>query len=175
MIDEIDKADTSVPNGLLEYLGQGTFSVPGFDEAVHARGPAPLVVLTTNEDRALPDAFVRRCVVLHLRVPDHEQWADLEPGSLAKWLCERGRAHFADLDEGVLQAAAEQLVDDRRALRAGGHCLPGLAEYIDLVAAVKQGRAAGDETSMEDIAQFVLRKHAEPWERADSRWRGHDE
>jgi len=158
LIDEIDKADSSVPNGLLECLGQRTFAVPGLGEPVRAKGIDPLVVLTTNEDRVLPDAFVRRCVVLHLRVDED---------GLVDWLMKRGRAHNPDpkdLDDDLLRQAAEQVERDRKAVRRAGFCPPGLAEYIDLLAAVKQSRAAGDGVEIEEIAEFVLRKHA------DSQW-----
>ncbi len=70
LLDEIDKADPAVPNGLLEALGQGQFQIPG-GTMVSATDSAcaPLVVVTTNEERALPDAFVRRCLVLQLGWP----------------------------------------------------------------------------------------------------------
>ncbi len=87
LIDEIDKAEADVPNGLLEALGAGRFNPHGRPEPVTAKGIAPLVVITTNEERALPDAFVRRCLVLHLRLPSNGV-------RLAKRLIERGRAHF---------------------------------------------------------------------------------
>ncbi len=65
LIDEIDKADSSVPNGLLEALGQGEFTTPWGDTIAAAKGAvSPLVVITTNEERSLPDAFIRRCLVL---------------------------------------------------------------------------------------------------------------
>ncbi|MEX1368622.1 MAG: MoxR family ATPase [Nannocystaceae bacterium] len=175
LIDEIDKADSSVPNGLLECLGQGTFSVPGLAHPVHATGPAPLVVLTTNEDRVLPDAFMRRCVVLHLRVPDPRQWKGLDDDELVKWLVKRGRAHFEDLEGELLEEAATQVQADRDAMRDRGSCPPGLAEYIDLLTAVHEGRAAGDDVRVQDIAGFVLRKHVEPWARHDSHLREWDE
>ncbi len=74
LIDEIDKADTDVPNGLLEALGAGQFSPQGRAEPVRIVEPFPLVVVTTNEERVLPAPFVRRCFVLHLELPDdHEE------------------------------------------------------------------------------------------------------
>jgi len=71
LLDEIDKCDPSVPNGLLEALGQGTFPVPKAPEvSLHAKGTKPLVIFTTNEERELPSAFLRRCFVLHIVVPE---------------------------------------------------------------------------------------------------------
>ncbi|MFV8753991.1 AAA family ATPase [Nannocystaceae bacterium ST9] len=165
LIDEIDKADSSVPNGLLEVLGQSTFSVPGFPEPVRASEPAPLIVLTTNEDRTLPDAFVRRCVVLHLRLPDWRRWPDeFGERSLAEWLAARGRAHFPELDEQVLQLAAKQVQRDREFVQSAGFCAPGLAEYINLLEAAIDvgGGVEGAMARIEAVARFVLHKHADP-------------
>ncbi len=162
LIDELDKADNSVPNGLLEVLGQGTFAVPGFPEPVHATGPAPLVMLTTNEERALPDAFIRRCVVLHLRVPDPDPARGESPARLIEWLVARGQAHFgARASEALLRAAAEQLALDRARVRAAGHCPPGLAEYVDLLAAALAGGAEAALERVRSLAPYVLHKHVE--------------
>ena len=70
LIDEIDKADTDVPNGLLEALGSGEFTPLGSRNAIKVKGEPPLVIITTNEERVLPNAFVRRCLVLRLKLPD---------------------------------------------------------------------------------------------------------
>ncbi len=162
LIDEIDKADSSVPNGLLECLGQSTFSVPAVEAPVSITGPHPLVILTTNEDRALPDAFVRRCVVLHLRLPDPEVWPHLQRDQLVRWLVDRGKAHFEDLETSLLERAAKQVVKDRSAVREAGFCAPGLAEYIDLLTVLVDGGVDGAEDRIEQLAPFVLRKHEDP-------------
>jgi MoxR-like ATPase len=74
LIDEIDKADTDLPNGLLETLGNGDFTIPYTGTAVRQsdESPPPLVVITTNEERELPPAFVRRCLVLPLSLPEED-------------------------------------------------------------------------------------------------------
>jgi MoxR-like ATPase len=154
LLDEIDKADTDVPNGLLEALGSGCFEPPGFTEPIHHREatPAPLVVITTNEERALPDAFLRRCVVLHLELPAE---------GLVPFLVGRGRAHFPDLPEPVLALSAEMLQEDRDALRGRGHALPGQAEYLDLVRAVARQRD-NEKSQLEllrEVRKFVYSKH----------------
>ena len=101
LINEIDKADAAVPNGLLDALGHGRFDVQG-REPVAMRGVRPLVAITTNEERALPDAFLRRCLVLHLALPDKE-------GELKEVLFRRGRAHFeaSRCADAVLHKAAD--------------------------------------------------------------------
>ena len=165
LIDEIDKAEADVPNGLLEALGAGSFHPQGCTEPVKATGIAPLVVITTNEERALPDAFVRRCLVLHLRLPSN-------PRKLAEHLIERGRAHFRrhnpPASATVLQRAAELLIADREIARENHWLpLPGQAEYLDLVRAVitRERTAEAQEALMEKVAEFVLKKHPDAFER----------
>lgn len=165
LIDEIDKAEADVPNGLLEALGAGSFHPQGCAEPVKASGKAPLVVITTNEERALPDAFVRRCLVLHLRLPS-------DPKKLAERLIERGRAHFRHhkppASDKMLQRAAELLIADREIARENHWLpLPGQAEYLDLVRAViaRERTAKAQEALMEKVAEFVLKKHPDAFQR----------
>lgn len=153
LIDEIDKADSDVPNGLLEALGGEEFTPPGC-ATVRASEPGPLVIITTNEERMLPDAFVRRCLVLHLKMPQDEKMID--------FLVSRGRAHFPTADEVTfLKPAAEQLVADRRATVSPK---PGVAEYLDLLRCVLQiavDRKESPEQLLKQLARFTTQKHAE--------------
>ena len=112
------------------------------------------MVITTNEERALPDAFLRRCSVLHLALPE-------EAGALIEALINRGRAHFPHCAAGVLQRAAQLLAKDRDELRRQDLAPPGLAEYIDLVQAVTEQRKdeAAQIALLDRIARFALRKH----------------
>jgi len=152
LIDEIDKADPSVPNGLLEALGQGTFSV--LERAmVSLHGgecPVPLIVITTNEERELPSAFVRRCVVLELNLPSPEE-------ELRTWLMRRGAAHFEGRPVlGLLEEATEALLEDRAKAQELRQPPPGLAEYIDLLRALD---ALGEAVSLQEIRKAVFEKH----------------
>jgi MoxR-like ATPase len=156
LIDEIDKTDSSVPNGLLEALGQGTFAVPRGNVSLHDAGPAPLVVITTNEERELPSAFVRRCMVLHILVPTVRE-------ELVDWLTKRGQAHFVGLSPSLLMEAANLLVNDRVAAQEQGLTPPGQAEYLDLLRAVTRLRTTEAEQAalLKTIAGFALKKHPE--------------
>lgn len=155
LIDEIDKAEPDVPNGLLEALGSGGFTPLGCAERVEMSNPPPLIAITTNEERVLPDAFVRRCVVLHLALPEDSK--ELEP-----LLVGRGRAHFKLADEEVLQQAAAIVARDRRtALDRMLKPLPGQAEYLDLLRAVIRRYPDDVEQQkqlLEAAANFVVRK-----------------
>jgi len=165
LIDEIDKTDPSVPNGLLEALGQGTFAVPRGKVSLHRAGPPPLIVITTNGERELPGAFVRRCMVLHIRLK--------KPGDgLAEWLIERGRTHFREHYSSLMSAedfttllasAAALVIRDRVLADAGGLAAPGQAEYLDLLRAVAVLPCPGGdrEALLRTISDFALKKHSE--------------
>jgi MoxR-like ATPase len=157
LIDEIDKADSDVPNGLLEALGAGCFTPQGMSDPVIIRGPAPLVIITTNEERALPDAFLRRCLVLQLELP-------AEDDALSDRLVARAQAHFRAQrpDPDVLREAVRQLIEDRRAaLKHQWRPVPGQAEYLDLVRAVLSlAETSADQLKLlEQIRPYLLQKH----------------
>ena len=158
LVDEIDKADASVPNGLLDALGNRCFAVPGVGTVRMDPACPPLIVLTTNEERALPDAFLRRCLVLQLALP-------AEPSALVAFLVGRGRAHYAAdrCGDAVLLRAAEMVAADRLEMRSREVAAPGLAEYVDLVG-VAVAQATTDAARLElldRVRKFALRKHPE--------------
>jgi MoxR-like ATPase len=153
LLDEIDKADPSVPNGLLDALGHGGFAVPGRQRVCVDSERPPLILLTTNEERGLSEAFLRRCLVLTLRFPEGDK--------LAPYLVKRGALHHPDLPESLLQEAAAMVARDRKELVAMGLAGPGLSEYLDLVAAVAGEGLTGEAraTLLSDVGAFILRKH----------------
>jgi MoxR-like ATPase len=71
LIDEIDKADLEFPNDLLHELDRMRFRVVETDEEVVAR-ERPVVIITSNNEKDLPDAFLRRCVFHFIEFPDQE-------------------------------------------------------------------------------------------------------
>ncbi len=71
LIDEIDKADIEFPNDLLLELDRMEFHVYETGETVRAN-KRPIVVITSNNEKELPDAFLRRCFFHYIRFPDHE-------------------------------------------------------------------------------------------------------
>lgn len=169
LLDEIDKADPDLPNGLLETLGQYQFSVPylsaqteSLKNPIQADPSRVLVVITTNEERELPTAFVRRCFVHTLSMENSKE--PVEEGidkSLEKrlaWLVERGRLHFgAAIDPNVYIEVARQLWrdhDDNPRQRYPA----GLAEYIDLLKILSTLPHTEQMRRLEKIAQFALAK-----------------
>ena len=153
LIDEIDKAEAELPNGLLETLGNGGFSVPWLNEAVRSAPdmPPPLVIITTNEERELPAAFVRRCLVLKLGLHSRDE------------LIARGKLHFGDAcSQAVYAEAAKQLMQDREALRNEGYAKPGQAEYLDMLRVIHTLWPDHNEQleNLQHIQEFALHKHA---------------
>ena len=71
LIDEIDKADIEFPNDLLQELDRMEFYVHETDETIRA-AVRPIVVITSNNEKELPDAFLRRCFFHYIRFPDAE-------------------------------------------------------------------------------------------------------
>lgn len=133
LIDEIDKSDADVPNTLLDVLGNRAFDVPMLKGRRIRSGDSswPLILITTNGERELPAAFVRRCAVLNLNPPDGDR-------ELKAWLLQRATAHppFRGLNQQVLDTAIEMVLDDRRAAFEAGYPPVGLAELVDLLQAV---------------------------------------
>jgi MoxR-like ATPase len=157
LIDEIDKAESDVPNGLLEALGSGEFTPSGWDSPITIRGEPPLVIITTNEERVLPDAFLRRCLVLHLEFPERQ-------AERIAFLTRRGRAHFGEqTSPGLLEEAAQQLLRDRNVAETEQLTpLPGQAEYLDLLRAVLTLEPNDPDKQKQlllSISRFALQKH----------------
>lgn len=158
LLDEIDKADSDLPNSLLEVLANGGFTLP-WGQALHEKpqaAAATLIIITSNEERELPSAFVRRCVCLHLVPP-----ADEHEEAFIAWLQSRAQAHFPTMDQEILRAAAAQVLKDRIACCSGLGARAGLAEYLDLLRALQS--IAPDDTALQTawlnrLAPYALRK-----------------
>ena len=180
LIDEIDKADPDLPNALLEVLANQGFTVPGGDQPVTCTPASrPLILITTNEERELPAAFLRRCLVLTLELPE-------EPAKLISHLVTLGQRHQvfqiqrglrsaqATCSEAVMREAAGELAKRRIEADRQGLYLPGTAEFLDLVGAlatlwpVPEGRTDNDAQQLAQLAtlrKFALRKDATPTRR----------
>ena len=135
LIDEIDKADLEFPNDLLWELDQMEFYIPETKETVRAK-QRPIVIITSNAEKELPDAFLRRCVFHYIEFPDQQQMEAIL------------RVHFDNLDEELVRQAltafywirdlrgiekkpsTSELVDWLRAMVAGGVDAERIVEEI---------------------------------------------
>jgi len=76
LIDEIDKADLDFPNDLLEELEDKQFSIPEISTVVKAQ-QSPLIIITSNRERTLPEAFLRRCIYYYIDFPNKERLTEI--------------------------------------------------------------------------------------------------
>jgi MoxR-like ATPase len=142
LIDEIDKADADIPNALLGVLGNRSFSVPMTTPPQTVQCERmPLVIISTNEEREMPPAFVRRCIVLNQNPPEAD-------AAFMAWLVARGQAHtHLRIDATAAHAAAEQVLADRKVAIRNGFSKVGLAEYLDLLTALHELTAHEPESA----------------------------
>ncbi len=118
LIDEIDKADIEFPNDLLQELDKMQFHVYETGETISAR-QKPIVIITSNNEKELPDAFLRRCFFHYIRFPDKE--------TLAKII----KVHFPDIKTTLLQAALENFFNVREV--PGLKKKPSTSEILDWI------------------------------------------
>lgn len=125
LLDEIDKADPDTPNNLLVPLGSLEFFVPEVKAEVQAAQP-PLVIITSNDERELSPAFLRRCIMLNLAAPDSER------------LVEIARAHFGKQRLALYKQVASLMTKPEEGSDETAGELkpqPSAAEYLDAVRA----------------------------------------
>lgn len=124
LLDEIDKAEPDLPNDLLEPLERRRFPVPQGPQVVADENLDCLVVITTNGERELPPAFLRRCVSLVLKDPDEDQ------------LVRIAGEHFREGGNPALhRAVARRVIELRRAAKDADRRPPSTSEYLDAIKA----------------------------------------
>lgn len=116
LIDEIDKADIEFPNDLLQELDKMEFHVYETGETVKAKH-RPIIIITSNNEKELPDAFLRRCFFHYIRFPDME--------TLKKIV----EVHHPGIKEALLTTALTQFFEIRDT--AGLKKKPSTSEVID--------------------------------------------
>jgi MoxR-like ATPase len=116
LIDEVDKADIEFPNDLLQELDKMAFHVYETGENVKAK-KRPVVIITSNNEKELPDAFLRRCFFHYIQFPDQE--------TLEKII----RVHYPDIKQNLLSTALEQFFELRE--QPGLKKKPSTSEALD--------------------------------------------
>ncbi len=130
LIDEIDKADIEFPNDLLHELDLMRFTVPETGEE-HVAKERPFVVVTSNNEKELPDAFLRRCVFHYIEFPSAEQMKQIV------------RVHHPDLEDKLLDQAIEVFFRLRAVPRLRKR--PSTSELIDWIAVLRRAGIASVE------------------------------
>ena len=116
LIDEIDKADIEFPNDLLQELDRMEFFVYETGETIRARH-RPIVIITSNNEKELPDAFLRRCFFHYIRFPEVEVLRQIVD------------VHFPGIKEGLLATALTQFYEIRET--TGLKKKPSTSEVLD--------------------------------------------
>lgn len=118
LIDEIDKADIEFPNDLLQELDKMEFFVYETGETIKAK-TRPIVIITSNNEKELPDAFLRRCFFHFIQFPDPDTMADII------------RVHHPDIKKTLLRQALTTFFEIRET--AGLKKKPSTSELIDWI------------------------------------------
>ncbi|MAR92867.1 MAG: ATP-binding protein [Pseudomonadales bacterium] len=116
LIDEIDKADIEFPNDLLQELDKMEFYVYETQQMVHAN-QRPIVIITSNNEKELPDAFLRRCFFHYIDFPDKETMQQIV------------EVHFPGIKQSLIKEAMEVFFDVRKV--PGLKKKPSTSELID--------------------------------------------
>lgn len=116
LIDEIDKADIEFPNDLLHELDQMSFHVYETGETVTA-AQRPVIIITSNNEKDLPDAFLRRCFFHYIQFPDAETMEQIV------------HVHFPDIKQRLLSAAMKRFFEVRE--MPGLKKKPSTSELLD--------------------------------------------
>jgi MoxR-like ATPase len=122
LIDEIDKADLEFPNDLLHELDRMRFFIPETGEEIVAK-QRPVVIITSNNEKELPDAFLRRCVFHFIDFPEQKLMKDIVS------------VHHPKLEETLVDQAIQTFYQIREMRRLRKR--PSTSELIDWIAALK--------------------------------------
>ena len=138
MIDEIDKADLEFPNDLLWELDKMEFYINETKETIKTKH-RPIVIITSNAEKELPDAFLRRCIFHYIEFPDMakmEEIIKVHFGEIDKQLCENALNAFYEIrkmDDLQKKPSTSELLDWIQALMISGVDIRNIKEEMPFV------------------------------------------
>ena len=146
LIDEIDKADLEFPNDLLWELDRMEFHIPETGRTVTAKH-RPIVIITSNAEKELPDAFLRRCIFHYIAFPEQPMMEQII------------KAHYPDLDQKLIDGVLDAFyrVRDLRGLQKK----PSTSEVLDWIQALVIGGVPVEKLEKEIPFAGVLLKKTE--------------
>jgi MoxR-like ATPase len=121
LIDEVDKADLEFPNDLLNELDEMSFYIPETDETISAI-QRPIVIITSNNEKELPDAFLRRCIFHYIDFPDPQLMEEIV------------KVHFPNIKSTLLKDALDSFYTLRKI--EDFRKKPSTSELIDWIQAL---------------------------------------
>ncbi|MCB6610139.1 MoxR family ATPase [[Clostridium] symbiosum] len=154
LIDEIDKADLEFPNDLLWELDKMEFYIPETGETVKA-SVRPIVIITSNAEKELPDAFLRRCIFHYIAFPDAPMMERII------------KAHYPELDQKLIDGVLDAFyrVRDIRGLQKK----PSTSEVLDWIQALAIGGISVKKLEREIPFAGVLLKKTEDLKQVENR------
>ena len=145
LIDEIDKADLEFPNDLLWELDQMEFYIPETKETVAAK-QRPIVIITSNAEKELPDAFLRRCIFHYIAFPNQDMMSDIV------------HAHYPDIEDHLLELAMRAFYQVRDLPTVAKK--PSTSELLDWLQALRLGGVDPEKIEKElPYAGILLKKN----------------
>lgn len=143
LIDEIDKADLEFPNDLLWELDQMEFYIHETKRTVKAK-QRPIVIITSNAEKELPDAFLRRCIFHYIDFPDETLMEDII------------KVHFPNVEENLLKEAMKVFYEIRsfRDIRKK----PSTSELIDWINALQIGGISAERLKELPFVGVIVKK-----------------
>ena len=143
LIDEIDKADLEFPNDLLWELDKMEFYINETKETIRTKH-RPIVVITSNAEKELPDAFLRRCIFHYIEFPDREKMAEII------------RVHYGDIDKKLTKNALDAFYEIRKMNELQKK--PSTSELLDWIQALMLSGVSVDNLSADMPFVGVLLK-----------------
>ena len=134
LIDEIDKADLEFPNDLLWELDQMEFYIHETKETIKAK-ERPIVIITSNAEKELPDAFLRRCIFHYIDFPEKELMEEIV------------KVHFPNVEQNLLKNAMDVFYSIREIKDIRKK--PSTSELIDWINALQIGGISADRIKAE--------------------------
>ncbi|MBX2883191.1 MAG: MoxR family ATPase [Granulosicoccus sp.] len=144
LIDEIDKADIEFPNDLLQELDRMEFYVYETQQLVKARH-RPLVIITSNNEKELPDAFLRRCFFHYIQFPDADTMQKIVD------------VHHPDLKKNLLDAALKVFFDLREV--PGLKKKPSTSELLDWIKLLVAEDIPADALAADNPRSLIPKLH----------------
>ena len=138
LIDEIDKADLEFPNDLLWELDKMEFYIHETKETIKTKH-RPIVIITSNAEKELPDAFLRRCIFHYIEFPDAEKMEEIinvHFGNIDQKLCQKALEAFYEIrkmDEIQKKPSTSELLDWIQALMISGVDIENLSSEMPFV------------------------------------------
>lgn len=143
LIDEVDKADIEFPNDLLHELDAMSFAISETGDRI-AASVRPIIIITSNAEKELPDAFLRRCIFHYIAFPDQNQMRDIV------------KVHFPDLEDKLLSQSLVRFYWLREQPEIVKK--PSTSELIDWLAALKKSGIPASKLEKELPFMGVLLK-----------------